>query len=163
MTTTGQVVARLLETALDAEPWYGLSTSRFLAGLTAKQAASHPITACHSIWEIVLHMVAWQGEVVRRLAGGTPADPVEGDWPVVGDTTDARWLAALQMLSASTRATAGALRDVSDESLSAMVGGSERNVSIGSGIDRHELIVGLLQHNAYHSGQIALIRKAGGW
>jgi uncharacterized damage-inducible protein DinB len=160
MSTTGRFLATLLETALDRDPWYGLSTSSWLSGLAAAQAADHPVAACHSIWEIVLHMISWQREVARRLTGADPAEPLEGDWPPVGPVTDEGWAAARRSLSESTRAAADAMRAVEDHALSALVGGATRNVALGTGVKQHELIVGLLQHNAYHSGQITLLRKA---
>ena len=160
MATTGQFLATLLERALDRDPWYGLSTTHWLDGVSAAQAAAHPIAGCHSTWEIVLHMISWQREVVRRLDGAEPADPIEGDWPPIGPVTEDGWAAARRLLADSTRDAAAAFRDVAEASLPSLVGSATRNVAVGTGVTRHELLVGLLQHNAYHSGQITLLRKA---
>ena len=40
-----------------------------------------PIPGAHTIWEIVLHLTAWTREVDRRVLGGEPRFPEEGDWP----------------------------------------------------------------------------------
>jgi hypothetical protein len=160
MTATGPTLARLLRTALDGDPWYGLSTRKWLAGLSAAQAAAHPVPACHSIWELVLHEISWQREVARRLQGAAPADPVEGDWPEVGPATDAAWRDALKLLSDGTSQVASVIEGKGDESLNGYIGGTVRNISLGTGITAYEMTIGLLQHNAYHSGQIALLRRA---
>jgi uncharacterized damage-inducible protein DinB len=160
MATTGEFLATLLDRALDRDPWYGLSTSHWLDGLTAAQAAAHPVAGCHSIWEIVLHMISWQREVVRRLEGAEPADPIEGDFPPIGPVTEEGWAAARAALADSTRDATAAFRAVDEASLPRLVGSATRNAALGTGTSRHELLVGLLQHNAYHSGQITLLRKA---
>ena len=38
--------------------------------------------------------------------------------------------------------------------------GTERNRSLGTGVTRRETIHGILQHDAYHLGQIALLKRA---
>ena len=45
-----------LRRALEGEAWHGPSVLESLAGLSAAQAASHPIAGAHSIWELVLHL-----------------------------------------------------------------------------------------------------------
>jgi hypothetical protein len=37
---------------------------------------------------------------------------------------------------------------------------SDRDPALGSGVNHRAMVHGLIQHNAYHSGQIALLRKA---
>ena len=43
-----------LKRAFEGTAWHGPSVSEVLAGVTAEQAAAHPIAGAHSIWEIVL-------------------------------------------------------------------------------------------------------------
>ena len=38
-------------------------------------------------------MTAWTREVTRRLGGGTPALPEDGDWPAVAEVSEAAWKA----------------------------------------------------------------------
>ena len=40
-----------------------------LDGVTAEQAAAHPIPGAHSIWELTLHIAAWESACLRRLEG----------------------------------------------------------------------------------------------
>ena len=62
------------------DPWYGSSRTRVLAGITAHDAAAHPIANGHSIWELVLHMTAWTRETTRRL-GGVIGDVNQAELP----------------------------------------------------------------------------------
>lgn len=147
-----------LRRGFDGDPWHGWSMTRILAGLDAAGAAARPLPAAHSIWEIVLHVTAWTGEVTRRLGGAPPAQPAEGDWPEVGATTPERWQAALAALAEAHRRLEGAVRALSPSQLGEMVG-SERDIALGSGVTKAQLVNGLVQHDAYHAGQIALLRK----
>lgn len=45
-----------LKRALEGEAWHGPSVLESLAGVSADEAAAHPISGAHSIWEIVLHV-----------------------------------------------------------------------------------------------------------
>ncbi len=84
-----------LERAHDGDPWCGPSFQSMLAGVSAVQAARHFPGIVHSIWEIVLHVAAWQVVVAGRITGQPIAEPAEGDWPPVGDTNEAAWRSTL--------------------------------------------------------------------
>jgi len=36
--------------------------------VTAEQAAAKPLANAHSIWELTLHVAAWEGVFIRRLS-----------------------------------------------------------------------------------------------
>ena len=63
-------LADQIRRAFDGEAWHGDALVEVLANVSAKQAAARPIKSAHNIWEIVLHIGAWDGAVLRR-AGGT--------------------------------------------------------------------------------------------
>ncbi len=60
-----------LSRAFDGEAWHGESLFQILNGVTAAQAAARPITSAHTIWELVLHIAAWDNAALRRLGGAT--------------------------------------------------------------------------------------------
>ena len=99
-----------LEREHAGDPWHGSPLRRNLEGVTAGQAAARPIPSAHSIWELVLHITAWKGEVRRRLSGAPAADPEEGDWPEVGEPTPERWAAALARLEQAHAGLVAAVR-----------------------------------------------------
>lgn len=156
---SGSALATLLRKGYSSDPWHGPATDDLVRDVPFAAAAARPISDAHSIWEIVLHMTAWQREVVRRLGGAEPQDPADGDWPAPPAAGQDAWDRARAELGASLEELAAAVSILSDEDLRELVG-SARDRALGSGVTRAEMVAGLLQHNAYHSGQIALLRKA---
>jgi uncharacterized damage-inducible protein DinB len=59
-------LADQIRRAFDGEAWHGDALVEVLANVSAKQAAARPIKNAHNIWEIVLHIGAWDGAVLRR-------------------------------------------------------------------------------------------------
>ena len=52
----------------------GDSLFEILEGVTAERAAARPVANAHSIWELVLHIAAWDGVVRRRMTGVAVAE-----------------------------------------------------------------------------------------
>ncbi len=144
------------------DPWHGSATAELLRDVTAEEAAAHPIPGAHSIWEIVLHMTGWLNEVRRRLDGREPDMPEEGDWPEPGERSEAAWQRDRSRLEEAVKNLLDALSALREEDLDRMGGSIAeiRNPSLGTGVTHRAMVNGIVQHNAYHSGQIALLRKA---
>src|SRR5215210_9416217 len=84
--------------ALGGEAWHGPSVLEALEGISAEQAAAHPIAGAHSIWELVLHLCGTYGLVLRRIGGdGRPLAESE-DWPSVPVTSAENWSESLRAL-----------------------------------------------------------------
>lgn len=150
-----------LERAYAGDPWHGPSLAALLADVSAAEAAARPIAAAHSMWELVLHLTAWTREVARRLGGGVPAAPVEGDWPSAPPLATAEaWRDARLALGDANAMVVGAVRTASEAVLASPVGNT-RDPVLGSGLTHAAMVRGLAQHHAYHGGQIALLKKAG--
>lgn len=156
---SGKALAALLRKGYFSDPWHGPATVDLLVDVPFEAAAARPVADGHSIWEIVLHMTAWQREVIRRLGGAEPQPPEEGDWPAPPAPARHAWDGARAELGASLEDLASAVAALSDKELRVLVG-PNRDLALGSGVTRAEMVAGVLQHNAYHSGQIALLRKA---
>ena len=105
----------------------------------------------------MLHAGAWTREVSRRLAGGEPALPAEGDWPAVAKTDPGSWHDALRGLEEAHRALVDAVAAQPDERWALPVG-DLRDSALGTGTTAGEMIVGLATHHAYHAGQVAILR-----
>ena len=148
-----------LDATMSGDPWYGTAVLRILNGIEAGHAAAHPVTGGHSVWELVAHMTAWVNETNRRLRGGVHGTPVEGDWPAVGSTTPESWTAALSRLRQAHDELARTLVAIGDTDLDRQVAGAQTDAA-GQPVTWYQTVVGLLQHDAYHAGQIALLKKA---
>jgi hypothetical protein len=94
-----------------------------------------------------------------RSSGGSAAptlQPEDGDWPSVGPVVDDRWAAARADLGVAVGSLASRMR-TSDARLGDRVG-QQRDPALGTGTTTTSLH-GAVQHNLYHAGQIALLRK----
>ena len=61
-----EIIADQISRAFRGESWHGPSVREVLAGVSAEDAAAHPIPGAHSIWEIVLHLIGGYNLVLRR-------------------------------------------------------------------------------------------------
>jgi uncharacterized damage-inducible protein DinB len=151
-------IALLSQQTFDGEPWYGLALCKLLAGVTAEQAAAHPIPGAHSIWQEVLHAMTWRNVAIRLLNGEKVA-PVkaEENWPnPPAPPAAAAWEETLTELSRTQGQFAAALVALSDERLNDIA--AQRP----SPFTFYTLVHGVIQHDAYHAGQIALLKNAAG-
>jgi uncharacterized damage-inducible protein DinB len=148
--------------AHDGDPWHGSPLKAVLKGVTASQAATRPPNGAHSIWEIVLHATGWRNETARRATGAPAGEPEAGDWPDVGEPTPARWAAALAALDASHTTLVNTVRNMSDEQLLKPTN-DPRNRPLGTGVSYYELLHGIVQHDAYHAGQIVVLKRVLGF
>ena len=149
------------EREIDGQPWHGPSLSNILEGISAEQAARKPSADAHSIWEILLHMTGWKREVARRAQGHPAAEPAQGDWPAIGEVAERRWSEAQEDHRRAQRELLDLVRGLDDARLGAKVSG-DTAAFIGAGISVKATLYGLLQHDVYHAGQIALLKKLTG-
>jgi uncharacterized damage-inducible protein DinB len=148
-----------LRRVFDGDAWYGPSIREVLAGVAATQAAARPIPSAHTIWELVLHMTAWKREVLRRLRGGEPGLPMDGDWPSAPPATESAWAEAQAALASAHEELWRTLHSFPGGRLHEIVG-QARDRPLGTGVTYYATLHGLVQHDAYHTGQIALLKKA---
>lgn len=132
--------------------WHGPSVKEALAGVTHREAMRHPLPSAHSIWELVLHQTAWLEVVVERLQGTFVTVEPGDDWAEVESATEQDWQAALTELEKAQCALERALDPVTDKALADFVPGCSYT--------NYFMLMGIVQHNVYHAGQIMLIKKA---
>jgi len=150
-------IADQLQRAFRGPAWHGDSLLEILEGVTAAQACARPIKHAHTIWELLLHVTAWDCAVRRRLAG----EPVslEGDknFPPVMDTSEAAWRRALEHAKRAHDDLVTAVASFPDERLGDKVPGKS---SEPDWYNFYYMLQGVVQHELYHAGQIALLKKA---
>ena len=151
-------IADELHRAIEGDPWHGSSTTSILRDVSLATASAKPGASVHSIRELVLHMTAWANEVTRRLDGHPAREPEEGDWPAPAGNSDNDWQRDLANLTAAHKRVVQKALTLAEESLHAKPV-EDRDAPTGSGVTKYVLLHGLAQHHAYHSGQIALLKK----
>jgi uncharacterized damage-inducible protein DinB len=136
--------------------WHGGPTPiGALRGVTVEQAAWRPGPRRKSIWGLTLHIAYWD-YAVRRLLEGTargafPRGP--SNWPAPPARADARaWMADVALLREEHERLVEAVRRVDPQRLGRRPPGS-RQWTYG------ELLVGIAMHDAYHTGQVQLLKR----
>lgn len=141
-----------LRRAFEGEAWHGPSVREALSEVTAEGATQHPVEDAHSIWEIVLHMAATMRLVLRRLEGDSTPLTAEDDWPPIPEVSAGAWSAALQELREAHEELERAVAGLPDSRLDAPI-------AEGSSSSLYVTLHGVVQHDLYHAGQIALLKK----
>jgi uncharacterized damage-inducible protein DinB len=147
-------LADQIRRAFEGEAWHGDSLLEILAGVSAKTAAAHPIPNAHSIWELLLHIQAWDDVTIRR-AGGTAVQPTgEKNFPPVRDTSEAAWQQAVAGVRKTHEELVRTVAAFPDARLDEQVPGKSQDY-----YNFYYLFSGIVQHELYHAGQIALLKK----
>ncbi|HYV82943.1 MAG TPA: DinB family protein [Pyrinomonadaceae bacterium] len=142
--------------AFEGEAWHGPAVLALLDGVTAEQAAAHPISGAHSIWELTLHIAAWERACLRRL-NNDPAQLSDAeDWEPVNDTSEAAWEATKRGLIDNHRELLEAIASVDDARLNEPIM-THPEIPFSS---VYVTLHGGVQHDLYHAGQIAMLKKA---
>jgi uncharacterized damage-inducible protein DinB len=149
----GQVVAASIERSVSGPMWHGPSLMDLIGDVSADHAGEHPIDGGHSIWELVLHMTAWTEITRERLAGSAKAEPTpEEDWPPLSDRSPEAWRSAVERMKEAHRELAAEVAKLGDSDLIGRVPGKDHSVLT--------MIHGIVEHDAYHGGQIAILKRA---
>lgn len=153
-------ISRLIdqfERAVDGDAWHGEPVMTLLERVPFEVADAKPAGGAHAIRAIVRHMAAWTSEVRRRMNGEAASTPPGGDWPRAKGRDAAAWRAEVESLMAAHQALLGDLRALPESALFEPI--NDPRYASGKGVTRYVLLHGLVQHHAYHAGQIALLSK----
>jgi uncharacterized damage-inducible protein DinB len=138
--------------AYAGKAWHGPSLKFLLRGVTAPQAAARPIPGAHTIWELVLHIAAWDRVAAQRIRGGKKTSlPARENFPEVTDTSDAAWKKTLASLEQANRDLRVAIAACPSNKLDRKLGGGDYSFYV--------TMHGAVQHDLYHAGQIAILKK----
>jgi uncharacterized damage-inducible protein DinB len=148
-------LADQIRRSFEGEAWHGDSINEILAGITAKQAASHPIPDAHSIWELVLHIAAWDGAVLRRTRGSAVTLNDLENFPPVKDTTEPAWQRAIEYAKSIHKDLVNEVSKFPESRLEEQVPGKTETY-----YNFFYMFSGIVQHELYHAGQIAVLKKA---
>lgn len=147
MNLAGILVDELRRT-FDGDAWHGPSVMTSLRGVSEEQARKKAAADVHSILELVVHMTAWTDAVRRRVEGEHLRSEDVADWADVSQTTFA---AAVDALRDAHERLVASVESMSDDALQRTIAGKDYNA--------YQTVSFVIDHNVYHQGQIALLRK----
>jgi uncharacterized damage-inducible protein DinB len=136
----------------DGGAWHGPSVLDVLADVDANLATSHPIPGAHTIWELVMHLIACQEVLLRRINGELAGQKPEEFWPAAPHASASAWAETVESLKRHDAALRQEIAAFPDERLDDLL--------TAGGSSAYNNFHGYAQHNAYHAGQIALLKKA---
>jgi len=142
--------------------WYGSSLRRALGGVSVELATWRPGTGRNTIWEIVLHLAYTRHRLLLRLTHFDhrhverfPRPLRKAWWPSLPDEiTEKSWRADRELLDAYQEHLVQAVRETPEPALARRRPG--KKVSLG------REMLGHVMHDAYHTGQIRLVRVLAG-
>ena len=131
--------------------WIGLNFKEALHGVNADRAAKTISKDGNSIWMLVSHLVYWRTTVVNRLTGSDNPPPFK-DFSLPAELNEANWKQALHDFEAAYHLLRNAIHHFNEDNLYKPSPKKEQSY--------YELIMGCLQHDAYHMGQMILLKKS---
>lgn len=146
-----QRIHELLKQAYEGPAWSGPSVQETLKGVTAARAAARPLEGAHSIWEITEHIAVWEEAVRRRLGGERWSPSRARNFPRITDKSPRAWRETRERLAAGHHALREAVLALTDEDLD--------RAPVEGGASAYRLAHGAAQHDLYHAGQIAILKK----
>ena len=145
-------IADQLERAYRGGAWHGPSLAEVIEDVDAALATRRAVARAHTIHEIVWHVGFWTDAVRRRLEGENVDGLAPGsDFPPPPEDPEAAWRDAKAKLEDAHRRLHADVLALDDERLDEPSGDSTLRAQL----------LGLLQHHAWHGGQILVLGRAG--
>jgi uncharacterized damage-inducible protein DinB len=143
-----------LRTTFSGDSWHGPSVMKTLEGVDAEQAAARPLGERHTIWELVDHMTFWLEEAQKALKAKTIPQPgTLMNWPRMGSGEE-QWRESVRRLEAAVNMLLDELATWNTKDLEKTVGGADYSY--------RQMLHGVVHHNLYHAGQIAILKRKTG-
>jgi uncharacterized damage-inducible protein DinB len=142
---------QVVDELYDGPAWHGPSLRESLRGVTAAEAAWRPSPVRHNIWELVVHAAYWKHVVRGRITGRKEPFAFAGhDW--FARPRGARtWRDDLRLLAEEHRKLRAVVAAMTPEDRRRRL--PRRKDTAGANV------FGVAAHDAYHAGQIGLLRK----
>ncbi len=135
-----------------AGAWHGPSVKDALAGVSLSDALWLPAASANSIAALALHIDFWTADVLA-VVGGRPyrSNSEAAQWPPVSLSDERSWSALLASIETQNAELAAAVELLSEADLARPMENRDYDLEF--------LLHGFAQHNAYHAGQIVLLKR----
>lgn len=146
-----QYIAQSLQDLYDGNPWIEVVFTEHLKRVNAQQAAQR-INGSNCIWQLVNHIIYWHQRALRYMNNEAPEQ--EGDLPdfyLPENHGEENWQATQHRLEHSVQQLTAGIRSFPEDQLYELFPGTQ-----------HQAVYyfhGLVEHAAYHLGQIVLLAK----
>ena len=142
----------LLNAGFHGGAWHGPSLLELTKGIKAKEAGFKAGNV-HTIAELVYHITSWRLFALKKIQGDPEYNIEDGkmNFGNIQKVDDFELETLIMELTLSQDELIKALEEKDDSFLTEVVPGAEYTY--------HTLIHGIIQHDIYHTGQIAIIKK----
>jgi uncharacterized damage-inducible protein DinB len=146
-----QQIAKLFEDLYDGDPWIDVTILGVLKNVSPQQAAKKIAPGRNSIWQIVNHIISWRENVLVRVQGNVITTPNNNYFSEIEEISETAWQQSLERLQNSQQQWITFLKHFNESGLDTIYPGNKMSY--------YEHIHGIIQHDAYHLGQIVLLTK----
>lgn len=142
---------KMMQNIFDGAAWHGASVMEIIGKIDAKDAFQES-AHIHRICELVQHIIAWRTFAIKRLEGDAKYEVTQQEnWKDFRIQNEAAWERIKTSLVESQEALITALSSTTDDRLTDIVE--------NKAYDYYTLIHGVMQHDLYHLGEIALLAR----
>ncbi len=145
-------IKNLLNVTFHGGAWHGPSILENLKDIRPKDAGNRQKNI-HTIAELVYHITTWRIFALKKIQGDTDfaIETEKQNWGNLKEIDAFEWETLQMELTLSHDELMSGLNDKDDAFLSEIVPGAE--------YDFYTLLHGIIHHDLYHSGQIAILKK----
>ena len=149
--TDQEQLSKLFSDLFEGSPWIDINIMSTLGEISAKEAATKIFPNFNSIWEIVNHVASWRETVLKRIGGEEVEAPEDNYFSYIRDRAEPSWQTSKDRLHNTEEEWLKAIKKMKKKDLQQVYDASPFTIN--------ELVNGILQHDAYHLGQIRLLAK----
>lgn len=142
---------RQLQKTYNGAAWHGPNMTETLADTTLEQVVKRVGTS-NNITELVHHIYAWRVFIIKRFSDEPDFEVSdEFNFKKIDTIDEASWIGLKQQLAESQEQLIVAMQNFDPKKLS--------NQVINRDYTYLDLLHGIIHHDLYHLGQIALLKK----
>jgi uncharacterized damage-inducible protein DinB len=144
-------ISKLFKNLYNGNPWIDVTIVNTLKEIDAKMASKRILPKCNTIWEITNHIIKWRINVLKRMNGQLIKTPSHNYIEQIKNSTEKSWKETLIKMESTQILWVEYLSKVKKDEL-------KKRYEVNN-LTYYEHILGIIQHDAYHLGQIVLLAK----